>query len=114
MFSQIARIYGYFATRHADVIAAQIGFDPSQNAIDLSGARQALGLEDDVDSITHRELQRRRQVIQEKIEKEIGGPGFAAELGREAQPRADQSDMPSGRVDGDRMDPDGTGGEGGK
>jgi len=73
MFSQIARIYGYFATRHADTIAAQIGFDPSKNAIDLSGTRQALGLEDEVDSITHRELQQRRQAIQKKLEEEVGG-----------------------------------------
>jgi len=74
MFSQIARIYGYFATRHADVIAAQIGFDPSKTAIDLSGARQALGLEDEVDSITHRELQQRRQAIQKKLEDEMRSP----------------------------------------
>jgi ubiquinone biosynthesis protein len=74
MFAQIARIYGYFATRHADVIAAQIGFDPSKSSIDLSGARQALGLEDEVDSITHRELQQRRQTIQKKLEDEMGLP----------------------------------------
>jgi len=76
MFAQIARIYGYFATNHAQVIAAQIGFDPSQNQIDLSGARQALGLEGEVDSITHRELQTRRRVIQEKLEKEGGLPAL--------------------------------------
>ncbi len=74
MFAQISRVYGYFASRHADTIAAQIGFDPSQNAIDLTGARQALGLEDEVDSITHRELQQRRQTIQQKLEDEIGSP----------------------------------------
>jgi len=72
MFAQIARIYGYFATRHADVIAAQIGFDPSKNAIDLSGAKQALGLEGEIESITHRELQARRQIIQKKLEEEVG------------------------------------------
>jgi ubiquinone biosynthesis protein len=76
MFAEMARIYGYFATHHADVIAAQIGFDPSQNQIDLSGARQAFGLEGDVDSITHRELQARRQVIQKKLEEEGALPTF--------------------------------------
>ena len=70
MFSEIARNYGYFAQNHAHVIAEQIGFDPAKNAVDLSGTRQALGLEGDVDSITHRELQERRRNIQEKLEAE--------------------------------------------
>ena len=70
MFSEIARIYGYFAQNHAHVIAEQIGFDPTKNAVDLSGTRQALGLEGDVDSITHRELQERRRIVQEKLEAE--------------------------------------------
>ncbi len=74
MFAQISRIYGYFATHHADTIATQIGFDPSKNTVDLSGARQALGLEGEVESLTHRELQQRRQEIQKKLEDEVGSP----------------------------------------
>ena len=76
VFAQIARIYGYFATHHADLIAAQIGFDPSKTEIDLSGTRQALGLEDEIDSISHRELQARRKIVQEKLEAEGGLPSL--------------------------------------
>jgi ubiquinone biosynthesis protein len=68
MFAEVARIYGYFAQRHGATIAAQIGFDPAKNAVDLTGVKASMGLEDDVDSLTHRELQERRQEIQKKLE----------------------------------------------
>lgn len=77
MFAEVARIYGYFATHHADKIAAQIGIDPSQSHLDLAGMKAGLGLEDDAESLTHRELQARRKAIQEKLEASGAGlPGI--------------------------------------
>jgi len=73
MFSEVVRIYGYFATHHAEAIAAQIGFDPSRSALDLTGMKASLGLEGETASLTHRELQQRRQIIQKKLE-ESGAP----------------------------------------
>lgn len=68
ILSEIARIYGYFAQHHGSAIAAQIGFDPSANAVDLSGVKQSMGLEDDVEQITHRDLQERRETIVQRLE----------------------------------------------
>jgi ubiquinone biosynthesis protein len=68
MFAEVARIYAYFATHHAQTIAAQIGIDPSASTLDLTGMKASLGLEADADSLTHRELQARRQTIQKKLE----------------------------------------------
>ena len=81
MFSEVVRIYAYFATNHSQAIAAQIGFDPSQSALDLTGMKASLGLEGDAASLTHRELQKRRQIIQKKLEESGAGlPGL--ELGK--------------------------------
>jgi len=79
MFAEVARIYTYFATRHAHTIAAQIGVDPSRSALDLTGVKASLGLESDAESITHREIQDRRRIVQKKLE-ETGArlPGIDA------------------------------------
>ena len=77
MFGEVARIYGYFATHHADKIAAQIGIDPSRTPLDMTGMKAGLGLEADAESLTHRELQERRKAIQEKLEESGAGlPGI--------------------------------------
>jgi ubiquinone biosynthesis protein len=68
IFDQLLRIYGYFATRHADQIARDIGFDPRLINVDLEGVKRSLGLEDGVDSLTQRELNARRQQIQQQLE----------------------------------------------
>ncbi|MAI80894.1 MAG: ABC transporter [Deltaproteobacteria bacterium] len=79
MFAEFIRIYGYFAENHAEAITSQIGFDPSKTEVDLTAARATLGLEDADESITHRELQERRQIVQKKLEDQVGGsiPGFS-------------------------------------
>ncbi|MBW2383452.1 MAG: AarF/ABC1/UbiB kinase family protein [Deltaproteobacteria bacterium] len=68
MFAEMARIYTYFVQRHGATIAARIGFDPAQTSLDLTGVKASLGLNEGVESITHRELQERRQIIQRKFE----------------------------------------------
>ncbi|MFP6640160.1 MAG: AarF/UbiB family protein [Myxococcota bacterium] len=68
MFSEFIRIYGYFAEHHAETITAQIGFDPAKTQVDLTAAKTSLGLEEGVESITHRELRERRADMQKKLE----------------------------------------------
>jgi len=77
MFAEVSRIYLYFATHHAETIAAQIGINPRENELDLTGMKAGLGLEADAESLTHRELQARRKEIQEKVEESGAGlPGL--------------------------------------
>ena len=68
MISEFVRIYAHFAEHHGAAIAGQIGFDPSNTHVDLDGLRASLGLGDEVESVTHRELLERRQLVQEKLE----------------------------------------------
>jgi ubiquinone biosynthesis protein len=74
MFEELAKIYAYFATNHAERISQDIGFDPSRAALDLEGMKRSMGLEGDVESLTHRELQQRRREIEKKIEEGGGLP----------------------------------------
>ncbi|HYC24028.1 MAG TPA: AarF/UbiB family protein [Candidatus Bathyarchaeia archaeon] len=74
LFAEVGRIYAYFAEHHGAVIAGQLGFDPSAARLDLEGMKASMGLTNDVESITHRELQERRKIVQKKIEAAGGLP----------------------------------------
>ena len=69
LFDQVLRIWAYFAEHHAAKIQHDIGFDPSQHALDLDGMRRSLGLEGDVESLTQRELVERRAIVQQRLER---------------------------------------------
>ena len=68
MFAEIAQVAEHMATRHGDAIAAQMGLAPGEFKVDMSGIQASFGLGDDVQSLTHRELQERRQLMQKRME----------------------------------------------
>lgn len=67
MFGEIAKIYAYFAQNHAERIQRDAGIDPARAALDLDGVKRSMGLDADVASLTHRDLQRRRREIEKKL-----------------------------------------------
>jgi hypothetical protein len=73
LFEQVMQIYAYFVQTHGTRIAAESGIDPSLNAVDLTGFKASLGLSGDVESLTHHELQKRREIIRTRLE-ERGEP----------------------------------------
>ena len=74
LFAEVGKIYGYFAMRHGARIMSDIGFDAAANAFDPTTLRAQLGLEDGVDTLSHRELRERRTVIQKRVEESGGLP----------------------------------------
>lgn len=68
ILSEIADITMYFARQHGESIAAQLGTDPSAWELDMEGVKAGLGLGDDVDQLTYRDLQERREVIRQRLE----------------------------------------------
>jgi ubiquinone biosynthesis protein len=68
LFAEITGIATYFATRYGERIAHDVGIDPRQQAVDLEGFRASLGLTDEVEHITHRDLQERRETIRKRME----------------------------------------------
>ena len=68
LFGEITHIATHFATVHGERIAKDVGIDPRVEKIDVSGIRASFGLQDDVATITHRELQERRAIIRKRME----------------------------------------------
>jgi ubiquinone biosynthesis protein len=70
LFAEITQIAVYFATRHGETIAGDIGIDPRAVELDLSGVKAGFGVDpDEVPSLTYRDLQARRELIRERFRK---------------------------------------------
>ena len=70
LFAEITAIAAYFATRYGERIAGEIGVDPRTQDLDLSGVRSSFGVGDDVEHLSYRELQQRRETVRKKFELE--------------------------------------------
>ena len=68
MFGEIQHVAEHLATHHGESIARQIGLEPGAFELDLTGVKASFGMGDDVQSLTHRELQERRQLMQKRME----------------------------------------------
>ncbi|SRR5579875_1930598 len=68
LFAEVAGVAAYFTTRYGERIAHDIGVDPRQHAIDISGVRAAVGVTDEVEALTYRDLQARRELIRRRME----------------------------------------------
>ncbi|MGY6499394.1 MAG: ABC1 kinase family protein [Acidimicrobiales bacterium] len=70
LFAEITQIATYFATTHGPTIAKDIGVDPRTVEFDLSGVKAGFGVDpDEVQQLTYRELQARRELIRERFRK---------------------------------------------
>jgi ubiquinone biosynthesis protein len=68
LFSEITHVATYFAEAHGAQIAKDTGIDPRAQRIDLDGMRASMGLTSEVEGITHRELQDRRELIRKRMQ----------------------------------------------
>jgi len=68
LFSEITSVATYFATRYGERIAHDVGIDPREQEVDLEGVKATLGLSNDVDRLTYRDLQARRAIIRKRME----------------------------------------------
>ena len=68
LFGEITHLAQHFANAHGERIAREVGIDPRQHRPDLDAMKASLGLSSDIDTITHRELQERRQLIRSRME----------------------------------------------
>jgi ubiquinone biosynthesis protein len=67
LFSEITSVALYFATRYGERIAHDVGIDPREQAVDLEGVKASFGLANDVDRLTYRDLQARREIIRSRM-----------------------------------------------
>jgi len=69
VISEIVKILTYFQVHHGERIAQELGLVPgSIPAIEMAGIRASFGVSEDVDHLTHRELQERRELIRRRLE----------------------------------------------
>jgi len=68
LLQEIADITMYFATTHGERIAAQIGMDPTAWELDMDGVKAGFGITDEVERLTYRDLQERREIIRKRLE----------------------------------------------
>jgi ubiquinone biosynthesis protein len=68
LFAEVTHIANYFAQRYGERIAADVGVDPRQQIVDLDGVRAQLGVNTDVQQMSHRDLQARRELIRKRME----------------------------------------------
>jgi ubiquinone biosynthesis protein len=68
IIGEIAHVAETIAVRHGGLIAEQLGIDTSKPFhADMTGFKASLGLTDEVEGITYRELQQRREIINERL-----------------------------------------------
>jgi ubiquinone biosynthesis protein len=68
LFEEVTRLATYFTVRYGERIAAEVGVDPRERQVDLGGMRAQLGVSDDVQRMTYRDLQGRRELIRKRME----------------------------------------------
>jgi ubiquinone biosynthesis protein len=73
LLGEIASISMTFAEKHGERLGRELGIDPSSVEFDMDGVRASMGLDNDVDSITYRELQQRRELIQKRMRDHVEG-----------------------------------------
>jgi ubiquinone biosynthesis protein len=68
LFAEVTSIAMYFTQRYGERIAADVGIDPRQHAVDLDGMRASLGVTPDVERMSYRDLRARRELIRTRME----------------------------------------------
>ena len=67
LLGEIANISMLFAQRHGEQLGRELGIDPNQVEINLDSVKAGLGVGSDVNSMTYRDLQKRREIIQKRM-----------------------------------------------
>jgi ubiquinone biosynthesis protein len=68
ILAEIAYIYAYFTQHHGERIVRDIGIDTGRAALDLDAVKAGFGLPADVERLTFRDLQQRRQTILRRMQ----------------------------------------------
>ena len=67
ILAEITNIAMLFASRHGEQLGRDLGFDPRAVPIDLAGVKQGFGVDPSTTRLTHRDLQARRALIQQRM-----------------------------------------------
>lgn len=71
LLGEVANISMLFAQKHGERLGRELGVDPTAVEFDLDGVKASMGLDAGVDSITYKELQERRALIQKRMQAHV-------------------------------------------
>ncbi|MFZ9540120.1 MAG: ABC1 kinase family protein [Ilumatobacteraceae bacterium] len=71
ILAEVANISMTFAQRHGERLGRELGVDPNAVQFDMSSVKASLGLEADVDRMTYKDLQARRDLIQKRMREHV-------------------------------------------
>ena len=73
IIAELTNITMVFTQRHGERLFRELGMDQSAFQIDLTSVKNSLGVDESTDSLTYRELQRRRELIQKRMKDHLVG-----------------------------------------
>ena len=71
LLGEIANISMLFAQRHGERLGRELGIDHTQVEINLDSVKAGLGVTNDVNRMTYRDLQKRRELIQKRMREHV-------------------------------------------
>jgi len=78
LLAELTQVSMIFAERHGERLGRELGIDPTAVEFDLTGVKAGFGLDSDTNTLTYRELQARRDVIQKRMrDRGVKRPGAA-------------------------------------
>ena len=72
ILAEITNISILFAERHGERLGRELGVDTNSIAINLDSVKAGFGLQPTADSLTYRDLQARRELIQKRMREHVG------------------------------------------
>ena len=67
ILAEVSNISMIFTQKHGERLGKELGIDPTSVEFDLDGVKASMGLEAATNSISYRQLQERRQLIQKRM-----------------------------------------------
>jgi ubiquinone biosynthesis protein len=68
LFGEITAVAAYFTEHYGERIATEVGVDLRVQGLDLEGLKASVGLPGEVEQLTYRDLQARRELIRRRME----------------------------------------------
>ena len=73
IIAELTNITMVFTQRHGERLFKELGMDQSAFQLDLTSVKNSLGVDETTESLTYRELQRRRELIQKRMKDHLVG-----------------------------------------
>jgi ubiquinone biosynthesis protein len=71
LLAEVATISLLFTQRHGERLGRELGIDPSAVEFNFDSVKSSLGVDKSTNSLTYRDLQKRRELIQKRMRDHI-------------------------------------------